>query len=82
MSHSVPDLGRYYLRGELAYPLDGLLSTSRTIFHPDDQDLVDLPQPREGLALLLSVGIDSIFHRQDDLYIGLLLLRIAVAPYL
>jgi hypothetical protein len=67
----VPDLGRRYVRGELPQPFNRLLSASRTVFHPDNQDLVYFRDPREGLAFLFSVGIDSIFHKQIDPVSGL-----------
>jgi hypothetical protein len=66
----VPDLGWDYLWGELPYSFDGLLSTSRTIFHSDDQYLVYLLQPTEGLGLLLFVGNDSIFHKETLSLLG------------
>ena len=64
VSHSTPDFGRHYLRGELPYLLDRLLSAPPTMFHPDDQHLVYLPQPTKGFASLFSVATDSVFHTQ------------------
>jgi hypothetical protein len=40
-----------------------------TILHPDDQNLVNLRQPIEGLVCLFDLGIGNFFHEHISLQI-------------
>jgi uncharacterized membrane protein len=40
-----------------------------TVLHPDDQNLVNLRQPTEGLVRLFALGIGSFFHEHISLQI-------------
>src|SRR5271166_3820574 len=37
-----------------------------TILHPDDQNLVNLRQPIEGLVCLFALGIGTFFHEHTS----------------
>jgi hypothetical protein len=45
------------------------MRTFGTVLHPDDQNLVDLRQPIEGLVCLFALGIGTFFHEHISLQI-------------
>jgi hypothetical protein len=69
VSRPLPDLSGREFWSELPQLLDCLMRTFGTILHPDDQNLVYLRQPTEGLDRLLALGIETVFHEYISLQI-------------
>jgi hypothetical protein len=65
----MPDLGGGKFWSELPQLLDCLMRPFGTILHPDDQNLVNLRQPTEGLVCDFALGIGTFFHEHISLQI-------------